>query len=70
MANLSTPLVGANPLSSTYLSTVANSNVNMANPEQLLEQQQRYFQYSAEVNFCSTVLKLYKDMILGIIAKI
>lgn len=50
-----------------------NSNLNLSiisNPEQMLANQFHLFQYTSYLTYGSTLLKTYKDLIGGIIAKI
>lgn len=50
-----------------------NSNLNLSlisNPEEMLANQFRLFQYATYLTYGSTLLKTYKDLIGGIIAKI
>lgn len=50
-----------------------SSNLNLSsisNPEEMLANQFRLFQYATYLTYGSTLLKTYKDLIGGIIAKI
>ncbi|WP_253306556.1 type III secretion system needle filament subunit SctF [unidentified bacterial endosymbiont] len=50
-----------------------NSSVNLSlisNPEKMLANQFQLFQYATYLTYGSTLLKTYKDLIGGIIAKI
>lgn len=67
MINLDTQMAAVNP-PSTMLPLPGQLDITDTN--QLLQQQMLYMQYSAKIAYDSTIIRLYKDMVMGIIAKI